>query len=114
MRATVRNFGQAVLPAGVVVGFYVEDPVGDRLLGTATTTSALFPGQVEEVSFVVNLATHGVTLNDLFYAAIVIDPQNRTFRECREDNNESERLEPAPLLYQLTEQTCDLGAARGA
>ncbi len=93
--ASVRNLGAALLPAGVEVGFFVVDGAGERELGRGTTTSAVFPGQVSQVTLTV---TDGVTSDDTFFARILIDPDARTFNECLEDNNESERLTPMCLL----------------
>jgi hypothetical protein len=73
----------------VEVGFYLRDGGQDTLLGSETTTSALFMGQVSELVHEVD-PSHGVAPTDTFVAKIEIDPQNPTFHECREDNNESE------------------------
>jgi hypothetical protein len=86
LHAFVRNVGAALLPAGVTVGFYAER-TPEVTLGTGTTTTPLFPGQVEEVTFT---APAGYDpLIESFRAAIVIDPAAPTFRECRDDNNSS-------------------------
>lgn len=82
----VRNVGAAILPSGVTVGFYaVRTP--EVMLGTATTSRPLFPGQVEDVTFAAPPGFDPST--DTFRAAIVIDPTMPTFRECRDDNNSS-------------------------
>jgi hypothetical protein len=60
------------------------------MLGTATTGTALFPGQVTELEFT---APDGTDPMGTFVAKILIDPDARTFRECDEDNNESEPVE---------------------
>lgn len=88
LHAYVQNLGQAFLPAGVTVGFFVRRGGVDTLLGTALTPVGLFPGQVAPVDYTAEPAD-AVTLDDEFVAAIVVDPANPTFRECREDNNAS-------------------------
>ena len=84
----MRNLGSAILPAGVEVGFYHRENTIDVLLGTGTTQSTLFPGQIEEVSYTAD-ASDNVDVTDTFVAKIHTDPANPTFHECREDNNES-------------------------
>jgi hypothetical protein len=83
----LRNYGFALLPAGVKVGFYVYKGTAETLLGTATTSSPLFPGQVSELTYIVKPTEGGV--DDLYLARVLIDPQNPTFHECRTDNNET-------------------------
>lgn len=95
LRAFVRNIGAALLPAGVVVGFYERGASGDVMLGTGTTTTALFPGQAGIVSLT---APSGTDPTSTFVARIEIDPAMRTFRECREDNNGSDEATGRCLL----------------
>jgi len=86
LRATVRNLGEAILPAGVQVAFFERTGGADVMLGTAATSGPIFPGRAE----VVELGTPaGTDPMSTFVARIGIDPAMRTFRECREDNNES-------------------------
>lgn len=89
LHAYLRNFGLAILPAGVEVGFYLQTGTGDELLGTRTTPNALFPGQVAELVLEPASST-GADKEDTFVARILTDPSNPTFHECREDNNESD------------------------
>lgn len=90
VQVSVRNIGLAGLPAGVVAAVY-SDAGGGTLLGTVTTTKALLPGQTEVIPFTVPAGT--ASNKDLFYAAIVIDPAKKTFNECREDNNQSAKVQ---------------------
>jgi len=92
--ATVRNLGRALLPAGVVVGFYQRDAGMDTMLGTGTTTTSLFPGQAAEVSFD---TPAGTAVTATFVARIEIDPMMPTFRECDDTNNESDEVTPVCL-----------------
>ncbi|MDH5491823.1 MAG: FG-GAP-like repeat-containing protein [Myxococcales bacterium] len=86
MRAALRNLGQALLPAGVEVGFYVRDAAaGDTLLGTSTTTEPLFPGQAVELVYDASARSEA----EFFVAKVHADPALAVFRECRDDNNES-------------------------
>src|SRR5207342_202550 len=47
--ASVRNLGEAILPAGVLVGFYAQTGATETMLGMASTTSPLFPGGVQDL-----------------------------------------------------------------
>ncbi len=89
----VRNLGAAILPAGVSVGFYVHRSDTDTLLTTMQTTTALFPGQTEELVYETTPAD-AVTSDDEFIARIEVDPNNPTFHECRDDNNETAPTKP--------------------
>lgn len=86
--AFVRNLGSAILPAGVKVDFLVRKGTTDEVIGSGATSSALFPGQVETVTFK-GASGDGLSHTDLFLANV--DPKkNPTFHECREGNNQSE------------------------
>jgi len=93
VEASVRNMGQAILPAGVTVGFYVKKSGVETELGTATTDAPLFPGQVKVLSYQ-SKAGDAVTHKDVFLAKILVDPQNLLFHECRDDNNVSAEVKP--------------------
>ena len=85
----VRNVGLALLPAKVEVGFYVlKGGTTHTLLGKAKTTSALYPGQVQVLTYTAK-ASDMVNVNDSFYARVIIDPTNPTFKECKNSNNQS-------------------------
>ncbi|MBI5534080.1 MAG: VCBS repeat-containing protein [Deltaproteobacteria bacterium] len=86
---SVRNIGQASLPAGVVVGVFL-DPA-DQQVGTVTTTTALLPGQTQTLTVALGAPA---TDKDKYHAAIILDPQNPKFHECREDNNKSAQAAP--------------------
>jgi hypothetical protein len=86
LTATVRNLGEAILPAGVTVGFFLRGTSGDTMLGMGTTTTALFPGAVQQVTYA---TPAGTDPNSAFIARILIDPMHPGFHECRTDNNES-------------------------
>jgi len=86
LHAALRNAGAAILPAGVVVGFYAREAGGDVRLGEVVSTAALFPGQATELT----LSADGREAStDTFVAKIEVDAAAPLFRECREDNNES-------------------------
>jgi len=88
---SVRNIGLASLPAPVNFGVYTRTGANDVLVGQASTTHALLPGQTEEL--VVSLDPMA-SKDQSFVAKIIVDPMNPTFHECREDNNESEVQKP--------------------
>jgi hypothetical protein len=86
--ATVRNIGEAVLPAGVKVTFYANAPSPGTILGTSATKHALSPAQSESVTLVVAnpssvLTSGGTTI----YATV--DPTTTPAHECRTDNDTS-------------------------
>jgi len=86
LHAYLRNQGLALLPAGVKVGLYRVDGAKEQLVHTMTSTTPLFPGQVEEL-------VHSLGTSDgpetYFRGRIEVDPSNPTFHECREANNET-------------------------
>lgn len=96
--ATVRNLGEAVLPPGVVVRLYRGAPAptpdpGD-LLGTATTTGALFPAAAEDVRIPVD--DGGVLTGTAPSHAVVEVPEG--VQECRTDNNAGTGLRRSCLI----------------
>ncbi|HJL20557.1 MAG TPA: VCBS repeat-containing protein [Sandaracinaceae bacterium LLY-WYZ-13_1] len=96
LRASVRNLGAAVLTDGVEVAVVLDEGGTERELGRATTTTPLFPGQVEvlEIEAPADVTAEG----NVFRARIEVDPTMPTFRECREDNNQSDDVEPRCLM----------------
>jgi hypothetical protein len=88
----VRNLGSAILPADVKVGLYVRKSGTETLLATLATTSSLFPGQAEKLTWTAKPAD-AVTLHDTYFARI--DPKsNPKYHECREGNNTSPDVTP--------------------
>jgi hypothetical protein len=83
--ATVRNVGQAALPPGVQVDFYVGMPGTGTLLGSGVTTGTLYAAQSELVKF--SPTDPLITQSNQSLYAIVIPPM--AVHECRTDNNES-------------------------
>jgi hypothetical protein len=83
LAATVRNIGEAALPAGALVDFY---GAGGTVLGSAVTSTPLYAAQSETVTF-----TGASTSSGPFYA--VVDPPTApphpAWHECRLDNNTS-------------------------
>jgi hypothetical protein len=87
VHVSIRNIGLAGLPAGVEVGVYVKQGGTDTLLGSVKTTKTLLAGQTEVIDFTVPAGA--ASSSDTFVAKVIIDPNNKTFNECREDNNQS-------------------------
>ncbi|HMR79225.1 MAG TPA: CARDB domain-containing protein, partial [Polyangiaceae bacterium] len=83
VHVTVRNVGLSGLPAGVPVDVYN----GSNKIGSVTTTQPLGPGQSETIVFTVPTGSGGQS--DTYSAKIAQDPTNKTFNECREDNNDA-------------------------
>jgi hypothetical protein len=90
VQVSIRNVGLASLPAGVSVAVLAEVGGTEKLLGTVTTSSPLLPGQTQVLPFSVPSGAAGSS--DLFFARIEQDPANKTFNECREDNNQSGKV----------------------
>lgn len=89
LAATVRNIGEAALPAGVPVGFYVGQPGTGTQLGVVATSRALYPAEAEVVVLPLPGAGQDV-LNGTVYA--VVDDggaPHPEWTECRTDNNVS-------------------------
>jgi hypothetical protein len=86
LHAYLRNQGLAILPAGVQVALYLMEGSQEKLLHTATSSSALFPGQVEEMTYVLKESDPPAGQEDYFRARAL---QGSAFKECRENNNET-------------------------
>ncbi len=89
VKVSIRNVGLAGLPAGVEAGVYLVTS-GETLLGSVETTHVLLPGQTEVIPFTVPAGQ--ASSSDTFLGRIIIDPLNKTFNECRDDNNESAKV----------------------
>lgn len=87
--ATVRNVGEAPLPAGVVVGFYEGAPPNGTKLGSASTTKALGPAESEAVVLQLPNPDMGLVNGTVTIYAIVDDTMmpHPDWHECRTDNN---------------------------
>jgi hypothetical protein len=86
--ATVRNLGQAPLPPGVAVGFYQGSPGSGTLLGTGTTTKALYPAEGENVILSLPSAPQALVNGSATAYAVVDDGSPaHPWHECRTDNN---------------------------
>jgi hypothetical protein len=88
LTAEVRNMGEASLPAGVKVTFFIGDPKNNFVLESTTTTQVLYPLQAERVSVVLEDPSPEIaTGKKLVYATV--DTTGLT-QECRPENNGSE------------------------
>ena len=89
--ATVRNIGQAALPAGVVIGFYEGSPPSGTLLGHAQTVTILYPAESEAVPFTLTNPDQGLVSGTTPVYAVADDgmPAHPSWHECRTDNNTS-------------------------
>ncbi len=89
--ARVRNIGTASVEAGVVVGFYENDPTaGGTLLGQGKTTKVLYPAEAEDVVLPLPNPPSGVTDGSSKLYAVVDDGNPpHAWHECRTDNNTS-------------------------
>jgi hypothetical protein len=87
---SVRNIGQAGLPAGVVAGVFVTP--GNINVGQVVTTSTLLPGQTQTLDVTLSAPADK---NSSLYAMIIIDPMNPTFHECNANNDQSAVVQPA-------------------
>jgi len=91
-QVSVRNLGQASLPANVEVGVFDLNDTGTPL-AVGTTTRELGPGQTEQLA----LSVPGVVPSGRYFAKILVDPANPTFHECRADNDLSGQVAPTCL-----------------
>jgi len=87
--ATVRNVGEAALPAGVTVGFYVGDPPDGMKVGELMTTTALYPLEAEVLKLPYDDAPMDVKEGVVHIYAVVDDTMepHPEWQECRIDNN---------------------------
>ncbi|MEO7113400.1 MAG: VCBS repeat-containing protein, partial [Polyangiaceae bacterium] len=89
--ATVRNIGEAALPAGVVVGFYQGTPGSGTLLGRASTTVVLYPAESQDVVLSGTTVSGSATI----YAVVDDGSPKHPWHECRADNDTSAAVSAA-------------------
>lgn len=89
--ATIRNVGEASLPAGVVVGFYKGDYPNGTLLGQVATSKVLYPAESESLVLPLPNATSDITSGAVLLYAVADDSgiPHPAWTECRTDNNVS-------------------------
>jgi hypothetical protein len=94
--ATVRNIGQAALPAGVSIGFY-EGKVPGTLLGYATTTLVLYPAESQAVTLTLTSPDAALTsgASPVYAVFDVGGAPHPSWHECNTDNNTSEPVSAA-------------------
>jgi hypothetical protein len=87
LAAVVRNVGEASMPAGLEVTFFLGSPPGGTVLGTASTTKTLYSAQSEVVLLALASPPAGL-LNgsETAYATVAVPD---SVHECRTDNNTS-------------------------
>ncbi|MEZ4429001.1 MAG: hypothetical protein R3A51_15090 [Nannocystaceae bacterium] len=87
--ATVRNVGEAALPAGVIVGFYIGDPPNGAKVGELMTSKALYPLEAEVLKLPFDDAPQDVKDGIVNVYAVVDDTMvpHPDWQECRTDNN---------------------------
>ncbi len=85
--ATVRNIGEAALPAGLQVTFWADAPQTGTLLGQGTTTAPLYSVQSELVTIAVDNPAADLAKGTTPVFAEVDVPAS--LHECRTDNNVS-------------------------
>lgn len=87
LTATVRNVGEASLPAGLTVTFWSGAPHTGTLLGQALTTAPLYSVQSELVTIAVDSPSNDLATGATpAYAFVEVPP---SVHECRTDNNDS-------------------------
>jgi hypothetical protein len=86
--ATVRNVGQAAVPAGVLVDVFAGEPFAPSPLGQLVTTKILYPAESESLTLLLPAAPAGVVDGSLaVYAQILPAAPPATWKECRPNNN---------------------------
>jgi hypothetical protein len=86
VEVVLENGGLGTLPPGVTIEIVRTDGKDEEKLGSVVSMGGLLPGQRVSLPFDIGEAIDG---NPTMIARIVVDEMNRTFNECREDNNES-------------------------
>ncbi len=89
--ATVRNIGEAALPAGVVVGFYAGKSPGGTKLGSLSTLQPLYSAESESLVLSLPNPPAGVATGSTPVYAVADDTTtpHPSWHECRTDNNAS-------------------------
>jgi len=85
--ATVRNTGEAALPANLEVTFYEGNATTGKKLGTGHTTKALYSAQAEQV--IISLASPSAELASGKTTASATVAVPTDVHECRPSNNTS-------------------------
>lgn len=84
--ASLRNVGAAILPPGVHVDFFRVDAAGEVALGSATSTSSVFPGALTQLTLALPSGANPMAT----YRARINNPTAApTFRECNAANDTS-------------------------
>jgi len=86
---SIRNIGQSGLPAGVIAQVFVTP--GDIQVGQVQTTIGLLPGQTQTLDVTLSSPADK---SSFLYAKIYVDPQNPTFHECNDQNDQSDTVQP--------------------
>ncbi|HEY8087270.1 MAG TPA: VCBS repeat-containing protein, partial [Polyangiaceae bacterium] len=91
LAATVRNIGEAALPAGVVVGFYSGTAPGGTKLGSLSTLLPLYPAESETLVLTLTSPPAGIVNGTTPVYAVVDDTTtpHPGWHECRTDNDTS-------------------------
>jgi len=91
LTARVSNIGQAVLPAGVTVGFYSGDPKGTHTkIGSGATTIAIAPGGFDDVTLAWKASADYLAGSLGVYAVVDDGSPPHTWHECDTDNDTSD------------------------
>lgn len=88
--ATVRNVGQAALPAGTTVRFFKGEPSDGVEIGELQTTRALHPAEAEALFLALPDADPEIASGAANVYAVVYEPL--PIRECRIENNVSQAV----------------------
>ena len=88
LRARVTNLGALGVPMGVPVAFHLGTSASGALVGAASTTIPLLPGQ----STTVPLRVEAPDATASYFAAVDPGSEGGTIAECNENNN-SDRLD---------------------
>lgn len=85
--ATVRNLGEAIVPAGIDVAIFKGTPPAGTQFGATKTTRALYPAESEDLTFVFGAGDADARTGAVPVYASVTPPAS--VHECRADNNTS-------------------------
>jgi hypothetical protein len=86
--ATIRNIGQAAVPAGVLVDFFAGEPFAPSPLGQLSTSKTLYPAESETLTLLLPNAPQNILDGTLgIYAEALSASPPASWKECRTDNN---------------------------
>jgi hypothetical protein len=88
---TVRNVGEAVVPAGVEIGIDAGTPGSGTRIGSVKTTRPLYPAEAEPLDFPFG----GPAPSSVFAIIDDVGTPHPSWAECRTNDNTTAAISPA-------------------